>query len=291
MDRRRLLATTAGATLAAAFSPLVRRRRAAADASGAAFATLGLPAVRVVADAAGFRVEPATTPAGWTVVTLENRRAAGDASADLMALPAGQSIDDLLTGLTDPTAPPPSWAFRATFAGAPWAAAGGAARALVQLPPGELAIFSPEPVAPALLTVTPGGEDKAPDVAVTAEVVMEEMAFAGLNDPLPAGPQIWKITNAGALPHLMALIPAPPGATDAQLVDELMAAMTAGPAPDPAAPTPPMAGGCSTLSAGRSLFLALDLAPGSYGAICFFGDAKTGAPHAMAGMVGAFTVG
>jgi hypothetical protein len=55
-------------------------------------------------------------------------------------------------------------------------------------------------------------------------------------------------------------------------------------------PSPPAAGGFGSISAGQSLYLALDLAAGTYGAVCFFPDEQTGAPHIAMGMAQVFTV-
>jgi hypothetical protein len=41
----------------------------------------------------------------------------------------------------------------------------------------------------------------------------------------------------------------------------------------------------------RAAPLALDLAPGTYIALCFVPDEETGVPHALMGMVQVFTVG
>jgi len=41
----------------------------------------------------------------------------------------------------------------------------------------------------------------------------------------------------------------------------------------------------------RAAPLALDLAPGTYIALCFVPEEETGAPHALMGMVQVFTVG
>jgi hypothetical protein len=49
------------------------------------------------------------------------------------------------------------------------------------------------------------------------------------------------------------------------------------------------AGGCSTVSVGQSLYLPLALAAGTYGAVCFFPDQETGAPHVLMGMAATFT--
>ena len=48
--------------------------------------------------------------------------------------------------------------------------------------------------------------------------------------------------------------------------------------------------GLGALSPGQTSWLALDLAPGTYIALCFVPDRETGVPHALMGMVQVFTV-
>ncbi|HEX2194576.1 MAG TPA: hypothetical protein VHK63_06450, partial [Candidatus Limnocylindria bacterium] len=48
--------------------------------------------------------------------------------------------------------------------------------------------------------------------------------------------------------------------------------------------------GLGALSAGQTSWLALDLQPGTYVALCFVPDEQTGTPHALMGMVSIFTV-
>ncbi|HEX5499847.1 MAG TPA: hypothetical protein VFX03_11490, partial [Thermomicrobiales bacterium] len=117
-------------------------------------------------------------------------------------------------------------------------------------------------------------------------------AFNGLDAGLQPGPQIWKVSNAGAQPHFMIVGKAPNGATTEQLLAGINAQMTGTPAANGLDLTKiPTTGGCTTLSAGQSLYLPLDLAAGSYAAVCFFPDQQTFAPHAMLGMATIFTVG
>ena len=47
----------------------------------------------------------------------------------------------------------------------------------------------------------------------------------------------------------------------------------------------------TVLSAGRTAWMAFDLQPGYYVAICFIPDKQTHEPHAALGMVSVFTVG
>ena len=270
------------------FGGRLARAREATD-----LAALGLPEVTITVDDKGYAVSPATTPAGWTLVTFDNQQGQGDNSADLMLIPTGESIESLLASIGAPDAPPPAWVFDATFAGAPWAPAGASEQALVLLTAGDWAVFSPAPLAPAALTVTEGDEAAAtpPDVSPDREVDLQEFAFMGLEGTIPAGPQLWKVTNTGRQPHLMTVSPLPVGTTQAQFMESVMAMMSGTPPPDAAAaPGPPTVGGSSTLSAGQSLYLALDLAAGTYGAVCFFPDAETGAPHVALGMAQVFAV-
>ncbi len=266
---------------------------AAQEATG--FAGLGLPQLTVSVTDEGYAVSPATTTAGWTLVTFENQRNEGDTSADIMLLPQGETIEGLLGSLAasfaTPTAGPPTWIFESTFAGASRAVAGSTARAVVDLPAGEWAVFSPEPLAPATLTVTAADNPSLapPALAADVQVIMQEFAFLGLDAPVPVGQQIWKVTNAGRQPHFITFGRLPEGTTQAQFMDSLMT-MSGGPADGDNLANVPTVGGCSTLSADRSLYLALDLAAGTYGAICFFPDEQSGAPHAAMGMARVFSV-
>ena len=291
MNRRHFLSVTAGA---AALSlglahpgPRQARARQAVDLS-----SLGLPELTVTQTDEGYSVSTESTPAGWTLLTFENRRSAGDASADILLLPEGQTLDSLLATLSpDPAATPPAWAYEATLVGAPWASPGGSAQALIHLSEGDWVVFSPAPGMPATFTVTAAdGSVSAPGVTADVEVTMQGMAFLGLGESLAAGPQVWKVVNAGPQPHLMTFSPVPPGTTQAQFLDMIVGSMSATPVGDPGGDVPPTTGGTATLSNGQTIYLALDIPAGTYGAVCFFPDRDTAAPHVMLGMAQVFTV-
>lgn len=263
------------------------------QAQGAtALTDLDLPELTVTLTDTEYQVSPATTTAGWTLLTFDNQQQT-DNSADIMLLPPGESIESLLEAVASPSAAPPAWIYETSFAGAPWVPAGTSAQAIVLLTAGEWAVFSPAPLTPAGLTVTGGDATPAAPPTLTAdlEVTMQEFAFLGLDNPVPSGQQLWKVTNVGHQPHLMTLGPLPAGTTQAQLMDSLTAMMTGTPTAD-AIDLGSMAtiAGCSSLSTDQSLYLALDLPVGTYGAICFFPDEQTGAPHVMLGMARVFTV-
>jgi hypothetical protein len=263
------------------------------QAQGAtALSNLGFPELTVTLTDTAYQVSPATTTAGWTLLTFDNQQQT-DNSADVMLLPPGESVESMLEAVASPNAAPPAWIYETIFAGAPWVPAGTSAQAVVLLSAGEWAVFSPAPLTPAGLTVTE--EDATPTAPPTLtadlKVSMQEFAFLGLDNPVPSGQQLWKVTNIGHQPHLMTLGPLPAGTTQAQFMDSLTAMMTGTPTPD-AIDLGSMAtiAGCSSLSTDQSLYLALDLPVGTYGAICFFPDEQTGAPHVLMGMARVFTV-
>lgn len=293
MDRRRfLLLMGSTAVLSLEFTKFGSHLVLAQESTK--LSGLGLPEIKVTLTDAGYQVSPAETPAGWTLVTFDNQQSAGDNSADIMLLPPGETLDSVLASLATPTAGPPAWAYQTTFAGAPWTAAGTSAQAIILLTEGDWMVFNPvAPLSPASLTVTEEASASATPPALTAdqEVELQEYSFLGLEKPLSAGQQIWKVTNTGHQPHLMVLNPLPDGTTQAQFMDMVTAMMSGTPPAGAEAPAgPPAAGGCATLSTGQSLYLALDLKAGTYGAICFFSDEQSGAPHALMGMVQVFTV-
>lgn len=294
MDRRDFLRLVGSATVLSL--ELTRMGGRAVRAQGATdLAALGLRELKVVLTDAGYQVSPATTTAGWALVTFENQQSAGDNSADIMALPPGKTSESLLDPAATPTAGPPAWLYQATFAGAPWAPAGTSAQAVVLLTPGEWLIFNGgAPLTPISLTVTEAASTPAmpPDVTTDVDVTLREFGFLGLDKPVPSGQRLWKVTNAGQQPHLMILAELPSGTTQTQYMDGMTAMMTGTPAANGIDPeTIRNVGGCATLSTGQALWLALDLAAGTYGAMCFFPDEQTGAPHVLMGMAQVFTVG
>jgi hypothetical protein len=90
------------------------------------------------------------------------------------------------------------------------------------------------------------------------------------------------VENAGPQPHELVLVKLDSAKTVQQLV-QWTEKMTG---------TPPGAflGGVTMLSVGEVAFIPLDLTPGEYGLICFYGDAKDGKPHFMHGMMQQITV-
>jgi hypothetical protein len=296
MDRRGFLKLSGSAAILGLGFTAIERRPVWAQGT-TSLAGLGLPELTVTLTEAGFQVSPSETASSWTLVTFTNTLPeSNDDGPDFMLIPAGQTIDDILNLAATPTAgPPPVWAYETTFAGGPFVGAGKTAQAVVNLTVGDWMVWSAgEPqYAATLLTVTaPGSASPAPlSLTADVEVTLQEYAFVGLDKPVPAGQRVWKVTNGGAQPHIMILGKLPDGSTTEQLLASLMAMMTGTPIADTIDLTnTPTVGGCSTLSVGQTLYLPLDLAAGTYAAVCFFPDQQTGAPHVLMGMATAFTV-
>src|SRR5829696_5271876 len=294
MDRREFLRVTGGATILGVALPTILRHGASAQDT-TAVADLGLPEITITMTDAGFQVSPSETPSGWTLVTFTNSSNEEEDAPDLMLLPASMTADDVVRALATPEAAAPSWVYQTAFAGGPFAHKGKTTQAVANLTEGKWYVFSGgEPqFAGTGLTVTAASSASPAAGSITADVdvSLQEYAFVGLEKPVPAGAHVWKVTNTGEQPHIMLVFPIPAGTTTEQVQASVMTMMTG--TPEAGAidlGNAPSAAGCSTLSTGQPLYLPVDLAAGTYGAICFFPDEQTGAPHALMGMVTAFTV-
>ncbi|MCC7025018.1 MAG: hypothetical protein IT338_19460 [Thermomicrobiales bacterium] len=272
-------------------------------------AALGYPELRITITDGGFEA-PDQVPAGLVLLTVTNASSntRGTADVALVMPPAGVTSDDVAALFGPHMASPaateaaaPGWIYQATWAGGVIVPPGQTLQAVVDLPPGSWLLINDTPgsaQSPRPLAVT--GEAAASPTAAAnppaadVDVTLQEYAFLGLDRPIPAGPHIWKLTNSGKQPHVMLLFKGPAGIT----MDEFRALLQL-----PAQGTPPpsvpytasdfdfVQPGAALLSAGQTMWLALDLPPGTYIALCFIPDEATGAPHAVLGMIQVFTVG
>jgi hypothetical protein len=276
---------TGGATGAAA-------RQATPAAS--LLANLGLPELTITVTDQGFDA-PAEVAAGWYLVTFDNQTKE-DLTCDVLLLPTGDSVDTVLALAATPQAgPPPAWVYQTTWAGGPQAGAGQSAQAVIQLTEGNWMIWTvgePTP-APAALTVTAAtGTVTAPNPTADVSISAQEYTFLGLENPVPAGEHVWKITNTGRQPHFLGFAKLPDGATQQQLNEFLTSFFTGTPVAGGLKEDEitDVGGGTSTLSPGQTMWTVVDLAPGTYGVACFFPDMESGAEHAALGMAVVFTV-
>lgn len=201
----------------------------------------------------------------------------------------------------DPGDEDPPWFEDAVFFGNPDRARpnGGRSEGIVDLIGGRYLVidpFSPDMMPERLViaeaagaAATPSGEEPAADVTAT----MREMTFE-MPASVPVGRQLWQVSNTGALGHELSILPVPAGATAETTTRAILTLFEEG---DPATVGPEWAGwapvepgGLGVTSPQRTAWIALDLEPGTYAAVCFF-PGGTGQPHILDGMIKILTAG
>jgi hypothetical protein len=143
----------------------------------------------------------------------------------------------------------------------------------------------------------PALEDPEANIVATAV----EMGFE-MPDSIPAGPQIWEFTNAGAFQHHLIIesYPTLPSREQVQATLDAEFAPPGTPEATPSTAASPVellnvddftfVGQGQPLSTGQTSWFALDLEPGYYVAFCFFSGPGDVPPHALLGMFQIFTV-
>jgi hypothetical protein len=273
---------------------------------------IGLPELRVTSDGMTVDVDQTEVDAGRYLISFEN--SSGSLGyLELFRPPEGSTQEDVLTALTATTTGEGSFEvlYRAGIAGGVASVPPGATGSVVtELDQGDwLFIVTTEgedtmTATEAHTSVSVQGEMPELDEpeAVTASLYEYGFTFDG---PLASGPQILKLTTVGAQPHHLIMFEVPEGTTEDDVVSVLMSEMggpesDAAASPDPGA-TPVAAAdpepfpyrdvfGSSVLSMGRSNWVQLDLASGTYAAACFIPDIGDGTPHVMLGQIEILTV-
>lgn len=163
-------------------------------------------------------------------------------------------------------------------------------RIYVDLEPGTYVITGTEagadaPVAHYLTaTVSDGPAATAPTADLELHLADFDFDFPAT---LPAGTQLWHVQNTGAQTHIAALFKLHPGKTQDDLLSWFESMGPTGPEGPPPADD---AGMVDALSPDQSFYIAMNMAPGTYVAVCFMPDTETGQPHVMKGMIQTFTV-
>ena len=127
------------------------------------------------------------------------------------------------------------------------------------------------------------GEEEVVADPDAAQVAVTATDYAFEIPEVAAGPTAFTMTNEGEEPHFMVVVKMKEGAT----VAEALEAEAAG--EDPEAFVEEEVGESTTAPPGMTAVLNADLAPGTYGMLCFIGTAD-GTPHAALGMAQEFTV-
>ncbi|MGI8485695.1 MAG: hypothetical protein ACR2OU_15715 [Thermomicrobiales bacterium] len=301
ITRRRLLALS-GALAAAAGASVIPFSKALGQASPAASPAATPIPVSVTPTKDGYTYPEVT----WTVtndaITISEPVTAGtnrvllanegtvDQHFFTMLLPAGTDFDAFMKEMDDPNAAMPTWATTTLIAGNPdWTLSGKVNEAFISYDPGQYVVI--DPFSPRFAHFTVEGTVPADQVAPKSdiEVGMIEMDFTGLEKPVPAGRHLWKLSNNGTTFHEVFFLGVPAGATKDEILDVIKNP------PDGALPPEGYSdnaagGGSGIISKGHVGWYYLDLAPGSYAAVCFAPMNFEGPPHAFMGMIRPFTV-
>lgn len=237
----------------------------------------GYPELSIDISEGGF-VLPSAVPAGRTLITLHNT-GAESRHAVLARPPDDVTIGELFAGQQEDA--PPAWLMQSAFPGFPGEVLPGeTTQAVVDLTPGLYLILEDHT---GVFVVLPGDEATPSPVADPTSVATVSLFEFGFDIPdnLAAGDQVWKVVNAGRAPHELLLASVPDGST----TDDVLTMFE-----DDAGEAAPI-GGLGWLSPGATGWTEVDLAPGTYAALCFVFDPDTGVAHAMEGMIQVFTVG
>ena len=257
-------------------------------------AGLGYPELLVRVNGDAFETPETTVAAGRTLVRLEN---VGEESwhGFMLQVPEDVTDEQVAADLGPEAESPPPWMFEAIYPGFPGETLPGqTSLALVDLRPGRYIVLSDtvQPFEVVGEVATPVATPEAERPVIDGTVRLFDFNFE-FPETVEAGPQLWEVTNTGEQPHELLLARSPEPVTTEQVI-ELMASESEGATPTGGGPSfgdfEPV-GGIGWLSPGLTAWTEVDLAPGTYVALCFVFDPETGMPHVAMGMVAVFTVG
>jgi hypothetical protein len=144
---------------------------------------------------------------------------------------------------------------------------------------------------PSFTTIEITGEPVTVAIEAAVEVAFDHHDFK-VPGEVPAGDQVWQVTNVDPVLHHMIIFSTPHLLTDEEMMGVLSADPEASPvpgSPEPLAVFP--AGGTGVISQGQTIYQMVSLAPGTYTAVCFISDPGEGMPpHFVMGMIESFTV-
>jgi hypothetical protein len=228
---------------------------------------------------------PDQLQAGWTRMMLTNASSGVD-HIQLVKLGDGQSVDALAAALVEHPEGFPTWAKPLGGPNAP--DPGGTATAIVNLEPGNYAMYSAIPngegvpgVARGFLKALTVTSQRSAAAEPRADLTIELNNFSfGLAGTPAAGTRTIRFDNSGSQPHEAYLVKLNDGVT---VEDYLNASPDA---PPPAAGL----GGITGIGPGDHQFIVTELEAGNYALMCFFTDPASEAPHFALGMVSEFSV-
>lgn len=266
---------------------------------GSLLATLDYPVIEFSTDGTTL-TGPAELEAGRYLLKVVSTSPIDDWSFDFYSPGEGTTVDELVTSLAavDTTAEEAPDLFYQIGHGGGVESPGNSG--VVQLTEGEwvaTAMFYGEAsgsVATQKVSVT-GDLPEYADIEGAVEVTLADLSI-DMPDVVAAGPQVWQVTNSGAMPHFVFVMNPGGELTTEEAVNgvKLFYGMSdATPAAEGTVQDPmgwQDVGGSSPITNGVTTFFELDLEPGTYIAFCFIeGPGELGS-HALHGMTKVFTV-
>jgi hypothetical protein len=298
-DRRQFLLLSASALAAGAAGPAPARARQATASPDLPVATatddgIDVPVLEIAFSADGLAVTPDEIPAG-TVRVVTSSDGTDDQGTFTFRVPDDQDVDAVLALARALDAQPPDWFFDALFPGGvrngshvPTVAEG-----FMVLDPGTYIVADSFTSSAAAVVAT--GESGVPvDIPADIHVVAEDsMTYTGLEEPVPAGRQLWRLDNGGELFHSIYIYSTPEGATADDILaifEGLFSGATPEGGEDPFEGYGEGVMSTSMLSPALTNWFYLDLEPGPYAAMCTSSDSFEAPPHFIMGMIVTFTV-
>ena len=308
LSRREL---TLGAVIASAAFAFPGLRSTSHAKQAADLTALGLPTLDITISMNGYEGIPDSTPAGRYLVNLTVGDDMEEGVVAFVQPPAGMTAAEFLAAVGigqeggTPEASPiseegeegeeegplPSFVYQARFAGGVFGMPGTPVSAVVDLGEGEWFAWGDEPeapVAPVIFNVAGSAPESPVDPGADLKFTLYEFGIM-VEGAMTAGDHLVQVENVGAQPHFLELEMVPAGTTNDDLTALVESFMSGTPVPGglsesdftPVTYTP-------TQSIGTSTWRMMSLEAGTYGAVCWFPNAGTGAPHAFMGMHNVF---
>jgi len=232
-------------------------------------------------------VGPTALPAGMTTLTFTNDSDRDDDLFALVSIGGGRTLDDffqVMGGLfSGEVLVVPDWI---SFVGGSPIGVDDSRTYTTFLSPGSYHLVSvgadaDGPYAARGLVLPIEVEAPAVDFDVSVTLLDYEFVFDG---DLVAGQQVLRVHNGANQVHEMIMFPLPPGMS----VDDMLHAMMDPEGGNEGGPPGSMVQGMWVIDPDVTVYVTVDLVPGTYGILCFIPDAD--GPHFMSGMVAEVTV-
>jgi hypothetical protein len=240
---------------------------------------------------------PASLAAGRYHLVVHNTNTTNAVSLDFYMAPAGTSEADALAFYSQAAASQdqlPDLFYKVTIPGGVNVPPGGTGEVIIDLAPGDGNWYAGFQIQSDNDSGT--GQAQALDITGTMPTLNDPTAAEtatlsdlkiDIPDSVGTGPQIWKVTNTGAMPQFLA-ISMSDGSLTQENVQATFGSFIGTPAPAGATPVPfeslQDVYDSDVLSPGQSMWIEVDLQPGQYLAACYLSGPGDLQMHAAMGM-------